>query len=108
VFGLGSYKKFYGNKNKPLILLLQNLIITRHLIFLGFSLDDEHFMSLMTAICRRNESYIILPISAKVNEQKYLKLNITPIFVDQTNSDPYGINSFLAELLRHTYTKAYN
>jgi hypothetical protein len=108
VFGLGSYKKFYGQKIGALTLLLQNIIITRPITYMGFSLENDHFVSLLTAIKRRSESFIILPANCATQKEKYTKLGITPIFVETSLADPYGTKTFLSELWKLTYTTAYN
>ena len=102
IFGLGSYANFY-TKSSTLMDLLRTIIATRPILFLGFSMNDYFFNTLLSSITKHNEQYIVIPDKDIAKKEELEQQNLTVIVAKTSNSDPYGTHCFLQELWENTY-----
>lgn len=110
VAGLKNYSSRYHNQS-VLMDLVRTVIATRPILSIGFGMKDPFVKSLLQAVSSKTgpEHYIVIPdFESKSRKSVLENMNLIVIEAPTSKDDPFGVESFLGDLWKNTYTEAKN
>ncbi|MDQ1639794.1 MAG: hypothetical protein QOF62_3133 [Pyrinomonadaceae bacterium] len=109
VIGSRDYSRLYQSPS-VLMSLVRTLIATRPVLSLGFGMRDPFIKSLFHPVSGYGgRQHFIVAADQKMDSMRrryWEDLGLSIIEVKSTPSDPYGLEQFLRELWKQTYTEA--
>lgn len=114
VFSEDDYQRLYTSES-ALLNLVKAILATRSVFAIGFSMNDAYVKMLFSQVSRlagdtKNPHYVIVPDAAPSDlRTEYLQAaGFIVVNAPTSEDDPHGLNSFLRELHRRTYSWAVN